>query len=88
MPRINLESEDQARADFYALLARLYAAAPDAALLAAIAAAPPLAPEPGSTDANGIVAAWQSLRSASGLADATTAGRSFRRFSSVWEGAR
>ena len=32
--------EDQARADFYALLSRLYRAAPDAALLAAIAAAP------------------------------------------------
>ena len=31
--------EDQARAEFYALLSRLYAAAPDASLLAAIAAA-------------------------------------------------
>ncbi len=40
-----LEPEDQARADFYALLARLFAAAPDAALLAAIAAAAPLAPD-------------------------------------------
>ena len=34
--------EDQARADFYALLSRLFAQAPDAALLATIAAAPPL----------------------------------------------
>ena len=32
-----LEPEDQARADFYALLARLYSAAPDASLLAAYA---------------------------------------------------
>ena len=36
--------EDQARADFYALLARLFADAPDAALLAAIAGAAPLVP--------------------------------------------
>ena len=34
--------EDQARADFYALLGRLYASGPDAALLAAIDVAPPL----------------------------------------------
>ena len=34
-----IDPEDQARADFYALLSRLYAAAPDAPLLAAIAAA-------------------------------------------------
>ena len=38
-----LEPEDEARAEFYALLARLFADAPDASLLAAIAAAAPLA---------------------------------------------
>ena len=32
-----IDPEDQARADFYALLARLYAAEPDAALLESIA---------------------------------------------------
>ena len=40
-----LAPEDQARADFYALLARLYADPPDAALLAAIARAAPLGDE-------------------------------------------
>ena len=73
-----LEPEDQARADFYALLARLYSAAPDAPLLAAIAAAAPLVPEPGSGDANGVAAAWESLRAASALADPTTAGEEFQ----------
>ena len=33
-----IPAEDQARANFYALLGRLYGAAPDAALLRAIAA--------------------------------------------------
>jgi len=37
-----LTPEDQSRADFYALLARLYADAPDTALLAAIARADPM----------------------------------------------
>ena len=36
--RHEIEPEDQARAEFYALLARLFADAPDASLLAAIAA--------------------------------------------------
>ena len=39
-----LEPEDQARADFYALLARLFTDAPDAALLAGIAHAAALSP--------------------------------------------
>jgi TorA maturation chaperone TorD len=64
-----LEPEDEARADFYALLARLYASAPDAPLLAAIAAAAPLSPDAESGDANGIASAWESLRAASALAD-------------------
>jgi TorA maturation chaperone TorD len=64
-----LEPEDQARADFYALLARLYAAAPDARLLAAIAGAGPLDADAGGEDANGIAVAWDSLRAASADAD-------------------
>jgi TorA maturation chaperone TorD len=63
-----LEPEDQARADFYALLARLFAAAPDASLLAAIAAAAPLAPaaHPGNSgEAEGVAGAWDALRAAS-----------------------
>jgi TorA maturation chaperone TorD len=65
-----LEPEDEARADFYALLARLYAKAPDAPLLAAIAAAGPLGGDAGAEDVNGICAAWDSLRAASAQAAA------------------
>lgn len=69
-----LEPEDQARADFYALLARLYADAPDAALLRAIAAAAPLGEgvreEAGGEDLPG---AWERLRAASMAMDAEAA---------------
>jgi|APIni6443716594_1056825.scaffolds.fasta_scaffold09538_2 TorA maturation chaperone TorD len=68
-----LEPEDQARADFYALLARLYAAGPDAALLAAIAAAPPLDAAAVASDDEGsgsqLAAAWDRLRAASAAMD-------------------
>ena len=73
-----LEPEDEARADFYALLARLYARAPDAPLLAAIAAAVPLAPDTESDAANGIASAWESLRAASALADPVAAADEFQ----------
>ena len=79
-----LEPEDQARADFYALLARLYADAPDAPLLAAIAAAAPLAPavsgtgDVGGDDAKTIATAWDSLRAASAVMDAEAAGDEFQ----------
>jgi TorA maturation chaperone TorD len=43
-----LSTEDRVRADLYALVARLFAAPPDAALLKALAAAPELADDPGS----------------------------------------
>jgi TorA maturation chaperone TorD len=72
-----LEPEDQARADFYALLARLFAAAPDAALLAAIAGAAPLAvathiDETGDA-AVGLARAWDGLRAASAAMDSAAA---------------
>jgi len=73
-----LESEDEARADFYALLARLYASAPDAQLLESIAAALPLVPDADSGDANGIASAWESLRAASALADPVAAADEFQ----------
>jgi TorA maturation chaperone TorD len=76
-----LEPEDQARADFYALLSRLYADAPDAALLAAIAAAAPLArAETGGEGdvAETIVSAWDSLRVASAATTAGAAGDEFQ----------
>ncbi len=83
-----LEPEDAARGDFYALLARLYADAPDAALLAAIAAAAPLAPATpgpltGAGDSDGagelsIAIAWDSLRAASAAIDPEAARDEFQ----------
>lgn len=68
----DLAPEDRARADFYALLSRLFAKAPDAGLLAAIAAAaalpPPAFAEPGAAAA-GLAPAWDALRAASAAAD-------------------
>ena len=72
-----LEPEDQARADFYALLSRLFAEAPDAALLRSIAGAPPLGPVAASggapDDRPGLAAAWDMLRAASAAMDADAA---------------
>jgi TorA maturation chaperone TorD len=74
-----LAPEDQARANFYALLARLFAAAPDAALLHAIAAAAPLGialdADPGADTGEpeaagpGLPVAWDVLRAASAAVD-------------------
>ncbi len=76
-PSERLEPEDQARADFYALLTRLFRGPPDAALLCAIAAAPPLAPSPsaeGNDDMGvALAAAWNALRSASATVDVDAA---------------
>jgi len=70
-PRI--DPEDQARADFYALLARLYAAEPDAALLASIAAADELAVDEGSVEGEALAEAWRMLIAASAVMDAEAA---------------
>ena len=51
----DLAPEDAARADFYALLARLWHAGPDAGLLAAIAAADEIVAE---GDQAGLADAW------------------------------
>jgi TorA maturation chaperone TorD len=72
-----LPPEEEARADFYALLARLFGDPPDQALLQAIAAAPPLGMatlvegEPGA--ANDLAGAWDRLRAASSVMDADAA---------------
>jgi TorA maturation chaperone TorD len=64
-----LASEDEARAQIYALLSRLYAGGPDALLLAALANS-----EPWSADAaNPLAAAWNVLILASGAMDAEAA---------------
>jgi TorA maturation chaperone TorD len=65
-----LPPEDQARSEFYALLARLFADAPDGSLLAAIAAAPSLAPSSHEGDGgpgDGLAQAWGALKSASAV---------------------
>jgi TorA maturation chaperone TorD len=60
------EPEDRARADFYALLARLYLSAPDARLLHSIGAAPPLAAE---ADSGRLAVAWARLSAAARVMD-------------------
>src|SRR5882724_10541647 len=73
-PRRPLPAEEQARADFYALLGRLFADAPDAALLFAIAHAAPLGVDTQFDDADSatpsLPAAWDALRAASAAMDA------------------
>ena len=74
-PRISLPHpltpEDRSRCDFYALLGRLYADAPDAALLASIAAA-------GRIDGEQpFAAAWNRLREASAAMDAEAAAQEY-----------
>ena len=74
--RSTLAPEDLARADFYALLSRLYADAPDAGLLAAIAGAPALEAARSVADEvspPGLPAAWDALRAASAAMDAGAA---------------
>ena len=61
--------EDAARADFYALLARMFVAAPDGPLLASLAEAPPI---PADGDP-ALARAWQSLVDASSVMDADAA---------------
>ena len=60
-----IAAEDEARASFYALLARLYAGAPDAALLQAIAAAADLPVEADQGPARDLAGAWRALKEAS-----------------------
>jgi TorA maturation chaperone TorD len=55
--------EDQARADYYALLANLFYRAPDDKLLQAIV----IAPEPEGEGADALITAWRALAAASGV---------------------
>ncbi|MDQ6621572.1 MAG: molecular chaperone TorD family protein [Pseudomonadota bacterium] len=65
--------EDQARANFYALLSRLYAGAPDGPLLKALAGASALATSTVLDDQDALAAtvgtAWDRLRAASSVMD-------------------
>ena len=62
--------EDQARAGFYALIARLFYAGPDAPLLAAIAGAEKIA---GAGETAPLAAAWSALGAAAAAMDAEAA---------------
>jgi TorA maturation chaperone TorD len=66
-----LPPEEAARANFYALLARLFYAAPDAALLAALAGADEIVSEgAGDSDGPGLALAWRDLTLAAAAAEA------------------
>jgi TorA maturation chaperone TorD len=65
-----LPAEEAARADFYALLARLYYDAPDAALLASLAGAEEIVAEESSGEGAGFALAWRDLTLAAAAADA------------------
>ena len=67
----SIAEEDQARADFYALLANLFYRAPDERLLQAIL----IAPEPTAESDHVLVEAWAALAAASGVV--TYNGKSF-----------
>jgi TorA maturation chaperone TorD len=62
--------EDQARAGYYALLARLFYAGPDAGLLAAIAGADEIV---SGGEQSALAGAWNALAAAAGAADAEAA---------------
>jgi TorA maturation chaperone TorD len=72
-----LSPEDQARADFYALLAALYASGPERGLLASIARAPglgmPAFIDRGPARSLELAAAWDALRAASAVVPAEAA---------------
>ena len=72
--RAYVSPEDHGRANFYALISRLFASAPDQALLAAIASSPPLA-----SDDNGaaLPLAWSKLIAASTAMDEDAASEEF-----------
>ena len=72
--------EDRARAEFYALLARLFYGAPDAPLLSAIAHSGDIR---GAAETAALASAWKALRAA---AAATDAGAAAEEYDSVFVG--
>ena len=68
-----LSAEDRARADLYALVARLFAAAPDRPFLAALAAAPELPADPDAP----LAAPYNALLQASRAMDADAADQEY-----------
>jgi TorA maturation chaperone TorD len=72
-----LSDEDQARADFYALIARLMLAPPNAALLAALAKAEPIAADGLAEAGRALEDAWQKLTQAASVMDADAVAEEF-----------
>jgi len=68
--RTYVSPEDQGRANFYALISRLFAEAPDAALLEAVGSSPPLVTE---DDGELLPTAWSRLLAACSVMDADAA---------------
>lgn len=77
-PGAALSAEDQARADFYALLGRLYAGAPDAPLLQAIAAANELEVASADEAAKELASSWRDLARASEAMDPEAATQEYQ----------
>lgn len=73
-PTHPIAPEDLARAGFYALLARLFHAAPDAALLRQLTQAQEIEAD---DDASGLPQAWHALRQAAAQADAVALSQEF-----------
>ena len=72
-----LSDEDQARADFYALIARLVLAPPNAALLTALAAAEPIAADGLAEAGRALEDAWRKLTQAASVMDAAAVAEEF-----------
>jgi TorA maturation chaperone TorD len=70
MIALPLSDEDQARADFYALIARLMLAPPNAGLLAALAAAEPIRADGLAEAGRALEDAWLKLTQAASVMDA------------------
>jgi TorA maturation chaperone TorD len=74
---VQLSDEDQARAEFYALIARLMLAPPDDALLAALAAADPIAADGEDEAGRALEDAWLKLTQAASVIDAGAVSEEF-----------
>jgi TorA maturation chaperone TorD len=72
-----LSDEDQARADFYALIARLMLAPPNAGLLAALAAADPIGADGLAEAGRALEDAWLKLTQAASVVDADAVAEEF-----------
>jgi len=74
--RVYVSPEDHGRANFYALISRLFAAAPDQTLLTAIAGSPPLAAH---DNGEALPMAWSKLIAASTAMDQDAASEEFEK---------